>query len=421
MDLFSRFKKDYLNYLLSTITPVIITAFSIPLFKNILGAEGYGRFSISFNSVLLCTAILSGWIWQSILRYFPASASKQSFVRKSFLISGITQSIFLLPVLAVVWYIYKDFLLAVFFSLTLFISSLQFSLLAISQSVFLSRKSIYYELIRNVSYITLALVLLKFTSFNYLYSLFTAIILSYSFSFIYLYLQTNKQLLNDHPIESKNENIKDIYRRFLVYGWPLSLWFVFSLLITLTDKYFILKTAGAAVQGNYQAIFDFLSKSINVLITPVTISLFPLLANAYQTGKKEAIRRLLGIIVGFEILGLLIASILYWWFGADILFILLKIPETFEYKLMGLLVIAGTFIWQMAIIIHKRYELKYRSGLLLGMVIIAFFSQLLLYAVLNKVYGFLLYPAGYVLASLIYFVLVSFDLVKVLFKKSQRV
>ncbi len=421
MDLFSRFKKDYLNYLLSTITPVIITAVSIPLFKHILGAEGYGRFSISFNSVLLCTAILSGWIWQSILRYFPASNHKRSFVRQSFSISSITQSIFLLPVLIIVWYIYDDLLLAIFFSLTLFISSLQFSLLAISQSVFLSRKSIYYELIRNVSYITIALILLKFTAVNYIYALFTAIIISYLLSFIYLYRQINKQLLEDHSTGTDEENTKTIFRRFFIYGWPLSLWFVIALLITLTDKYFMLKTAGATVQGNYQALFDFLSKSINVLITPVTISLFPLLTNAYQSGKKGDIKRLLGIIVGFEMLGLIIATILYWWFGAAILFALLKTPDTFEYKLMGLLIIAGTFFWQMAMVIHKRYELKYKSGFLLGMVIIAFLSQVLLYVVLNKAYGILLYPVGYVLASLIYLLLVSFDFIKLLFNRSQSV
>jgi O-antigen/teichoic acid export membrane protein len=412
MDLFSRFKKDYFNYLLSTITPVIITAVSIPLFKHILGAEGYGRFSISFNSILLCTAILSGWIWQSILRYFPASNNKQSFVSKSFLISCITQTVFLLPVVVVVWYIYRDLLLAIFFSLTLFISSLQFSLLALSQSVFLSRKSIYYELIRNVSYISLALVLLKLTSLNFMYALFSAIVVSYSLSFIYLYRQMTKQLQNDHAVKLKEENLKTIFRRFFLYGWPLSLWFVFSLLATLVDKYFILKTAGPVIQGNYQAIFDFLSKGINVLITPVTISLFPLLTNAYQTGKKDDIKRLLSIIVGFEMLGLALADILYWWFGADILSVLLKTPNTSEFRMMGLLVITGSFIWQIAMVIHKRHELKYKSRLLLRMMLIAFLSQVLLYIFFNKSGSMLLYPAGYTLASVIYLLLVSFDLIK---------
>ncbi len=419
MDLFSRFKKDYFNYLLGTIIPVIITAISIPLFKQILGATGYGRFSITFNSVLLCTAILSGWIWQSILRYFPASHNKSSFVRQSFMISCLTQAIFLVPVLSIVWYIYNDFLLAIFFLLTLFVSSLQFSLLAISQSVFLSKKSIYYELIRNVIYIGCALILLKCSTVNYIYALFTAIILSYLVSFIYLYKQINLQVLKEHPDLQKGEKITDTFKLFLRYGWPLSLWFVITLLITLVDKYFILKTAGSEVQGHYQAIFDFLSKSINVLITPVTISLFPLLTSAYQTGKNKEIKRLLGIILGLEMAGMILADIFYWWFGADILIALLKTPDTFRFRLIGLFVITSSFIWQMAMVIHKRYELKYKSRFLLSMVLIAFIVQLLLYIIFNKSGNILLYPAGYLLSSMIYLLLVSFDLIKHLFNRSQ--
>jgi O-antigen/teichoic acid export membrane protein len=417
MDLVSRFKKDYLNYFLSTIIPVIITAVSIPLFKQLLGPEGYGKFSISFNSVLLCTAILSGWIWQSILRYFPATKHKGSFVRQSFRISWFTQAVFVIPVFLVVWYLYRDFLLSLFFSLTLIISSLQFSLLAIGQSVFLSRKSIYYEFIRSVSYIVIALLLLKYTRINYMYSLFTAIIISYLLSFFYLYRQVKEQLLVNHPVEGGAESTKATFRLFLLYGWPLSLWFVIALLISLVDKFFILEVAGPAIQGNYQAIFDFLSKSINVLITPVTISLFPLLTNAYQLGKKGEIKRLLTIIVGLEFAGLVAAGLLYWWFGAGILFALLKVPETTDYKLMGLLVIAGSFLWQMAIVVQKRHELKFKSLFLLRMVIIAFVSQVLLYLVVRKTQGVLVYPAGYALSSLIYLLLVSVDFSRLRFNR----
>ncbi len=417
MDLFSRFKKDYLNYLVSVIIPVTITAVSIPLFKHILGSEGYGNFSITFNSVLLCTAIFSGWIWQSILRYFPASNHKHSFISTSFLISCLTQAIFLLPVLAVVWYLYNDFLLAVFFSVTLIISSLQFTLLAISQSVFLSKKSIYYELIRNMSYLVSALVLLKCAFMYYMYALFLATIISYLLSFIYLYTETNKQLFANHPVVNGKENTKAVFRLFLLYGWPLSLWFVIALLISLTDKYFILKTVGATVQGNYQALFDFLSKCINVLISPVTVSLFPLLTSAYQKGEQEDIKRLLLKILGFEAAALILTGIGYWFFGADILFTIIKTPATLQYKLMGLIIIAGTFIWQMAMVAHKRYELKFRSGYMLGMISIAFLFQLLLYLIFSKNTNLLIYPLGYLLSSFIYFFLVSIGQVKSYFRR----
>jgi O-antigen/teichoic acid export membrane protein len=418
MDLFSRFKKDYLNYLISIIIPVIITAVSIPLFKLILGASGYGNFSITFNSVLLCTATLSGWISQSVIRYFPTSTKKKSFAKQSIVLCGTTQLIFLLPVLTTVWYFKSDFLLAVFFCLALFITSLQFSLLAISQSVFLSKKNIYSELIRTVSYIVCALVLLKFTTINYMYALFTAIIISYLLSFIYLYTQIQKYFEQSLQVENGTEYLNDLFRRFITYGGPLSLWFVFAYSISLIDKIFMLKTVGAEVQGNYQAMFDFLSRSITVIISPVIISLFPLLTAAYQNKKTGEIKKLLGTILGFELGGMILAFFLYWWFGADILFGLIKTPPTAEYKLMGLIIIAATFIWQMAIVVQKRYELKFQSNYLLGMVVLAFMSQFLLYVFFNKTNNQLLYPSGFLLSSVVYFLLVSFNQARMFFKQS---
>lgn len=413
MDLFSRFKKDYFNYFLSTIIPVIITAVSIPLFKRILGAEHYGQFSLKFNSVLLFTAILSGWIWPSIIRFFSTSINRQSFARKSMLLTIITQSIFFIPFFLFVWLYEGNWMHAFFFSVTLFITSLQFSILALSQAVFLSRKSIFYELIRSITYITLALILLTFSGFNYLYSLFSAVIVSYLVSFVYLNKQTNKQLLHEHHIDGNEpEQIKNVFKKFILYGAPLSLWFVFASLITLTDKYFMLKTLGGEVQGNYQALFDFLSKSITIVVTPVTISLFPLLTSAFEKGQKKDIEKLLLKIIFFELLGLLVAAAAYWWFGAFILFTLIHIPATTEYKLMGLIILTATFVWQIAIVVQKKFELKYQSRYLLFMLIIAFSGQLLFYFIFHKSTNRLVVPTGYLLSTILYLFLISFGNIK---------
>src|SRR6185312_9547600 len=98
MDLFSRFKKDYFNYLVSIILPALISGISIPVFKHLLGAEGYGKFSIWLNAVLIITAVSSGWITQSIIRLFPASENKYSFSKNAIKLSIETQLLFFAPV-----------------------------------------------------------------------------------------------------------------------------------------------------------------------------------------------------------------------------------------------------------------------------------------------------------------------------------
>jgi O-antigen/teichoic acid export membrane protein len=425
MDIFSRFKKDYVNYLVSIIIPVIINAASIPLFKRILGAEGYGLFSVSFNSVLLLTATLTGWITQSIIRFYPASNNKKAFIKGAVSISLATQLLFFVPTLLAVWYIRQDALLALLFALALLVTSLQFSMLAVSQSVFLSGKNIYSEIIRTVSYLGLALLLLLATPVYYMYALFSAIIISYLLSYLYLRKQSQQLFFakaNPSIAASGSEptSSKSLWKEFMRYGGPLSLWFVFAYLLSLIDKFFLLRAHGAYVQGNYQAVFDFLSRSITVLISPITTSLFPLLTTAYELGKKRDIKKLLARILLVELAAMLVAGAAYWWFGADILFSLIHVPKTGEYKWMGLLVIAGTFTWQMAIVIQKRYELKFMSVTLLVMVALAFVFQLLLYVIAGNNSNPILYPAGFALSALVYLLFVSFHRFRYFFTSKQQ-
>ncbi|MFT3682438.1 MAG: oligosaccharide flippase family protein [Ferruginibacter sp.] len=407
MNLLQRFKKDYFNYLVSIIIPAFINAVSIPLFKRILGPEGYGYFSISFNSLLLLASLLTSWIMQSVLRYSPMVSDRRSFVKKALLLSVITQTLFFLPTVFSVYYLKTDWLFAIIFGVSLFIVSVQYVTVSISQSFFLSGKNIFSELIRSVAYIATGLILLTATGIYYMYSLFAGIFISFLLSGLYLLVQTKKELAARPPGDADSKELRQLFRSFLSYGGPISLWFVCSYSITLVDKYFMLHSLGANQQGNYQALFDLLSRSIMLLCSPVVISLFPLITVAYQANKTHDIKRLLTKVIVIELVVLVAAQIAYWWFGASILSALIKIPATTEYKLIGELIITGAFLWQIGIVVHKYYEMKFKNGHLLAMIAIAFISQLILYWLLNKNTNPLLYPAGYVLSSLVYLMLVS--------------
>ncbi|HMO61093.1 MAG TPA: oligosaccharide flippase family protein [Ferruginibacter sp.] len=410
MTLFNRFKKDYVNYLISVIIPVCINALSIPLFKRLLGAEKYGRFAILFNALLLLTAALSGWITQSVIRHFPTTPSKANFFKKTIVITFSTQLIFAIPVFLTVWQVNNDCILGFLFSVALITISVQFSALALSQSLFLSKKNIFSEFLRSSSYLIIAIILLVWAGINYLYALFTATLFSYALSVIYLLYQTRlktKEEIFGHtpPLLKYNELVK----KFLRYGGPLSMWYIFAYLMTLADKYFMQKNIGGEIQGNYQAVFDFASKSITLIISPVITSLFPLLTSAYEGEKKSEIVILLKRILLIEAGALVVAVIVYWWFGYRILFSLLQIPPSLIFKQIGLLCIVGTFIWQMAIVVHKRYELKMQSRQLMVMAAAAFGLQLTLYLLCGNKAGSLIYPAGYVVAASAYLFLVSFS------------
>ena len=415
MNLFARFKKDYYNYLISIIVPALVSGLSIPVFKRLLGAEGYGHFSIWLNSILIITALLSGWIMQGILRFYSLSSNKQLFSRHALLISIITQAIFFIPSVLCFFYLSNDIVLALLCSVSLVTCSLQFTVLPIVQSGFDSKKIIKSEMIRVLSYVLIATILLLFAKGNYLYFLFTAIIISYAFSVIYLLKNAMLPLAGENKNVYDKEEMKKLAMQFFKYAGPLILWFVLAYLLSYIDKLFMFKKIGAEVQGNYQAIFDLLSRSITILLTPIITSMFPILAANYEKGNRNEIRGLIKKIILLEFAGFGIVSVLYWWFGADLMIVILKTPDTLTYKWMGFITIAGTFIWQIGIVIQKRYELQLKNLFLLGMVSLAFAGQLVFYFVFQKYVEPLLYPLGFLLSAILYVLFISLPEIKTKF------
>lgn len=167
-----------------------------------------------------------------------------------------------------------------------------------------------------------------------------------------------------------------------------------------------MKEWGGNVQGNYQAIFDFVSKGIFFLISPLTTALFPILTNAYSAGNRQRAKNLLKRILVYEILFCVAVTSAYWLGGEMILFRMLRVPYNWTYRFMGFLVVLGTFIWQFAILIQKRLELRLETLGMLGMVI-ALLVQVTFFLVFQSSFNQLLYPLGYVISSSTYLLLVS--------------
>lgn len=407
MEIFTRFKKDYFNYLASIILPALISGISIPVFKRLLGAEGYGHFALWLNAILLITSFITGWLVQSIIRFFPASNDKKDFYQKSLRLLILVLPLAIIPGMIVAWNVSGNIIYVILGVVALISSSFQFAILPVAQSFFLSRKIITSELIRTTIYFGGGILLLVFTGINYLTALLLAVVTSYISSFIYLYSICRKRAVSFPQEKAIESNTPRLVRRFYSYGIPLSLWFVFSYLLSYVDKLYSIKFLGATYQGNYQAIFDFLGKSITLLITPVISALFPLLTAAYESGNRKDIKKFMTKIFLYEFAGFVVAGIAYWIFGADLLFYILDTPKTFTYKMIGFIIICGTFVWQLAILVHKRFELNLKTRFLLFAVITAFLGQLIFYYLLRQSGNELAAPLGFLLASLIYFFMVS--------------
>ncbi len=419
MSLFERFRKDYFNYLASIILPALITAVTIPVLKTLLGAADYGAFSLHYNGALIFSTITTGWITQSISRFYPISDNKPLFARKALRLTVIFQWILIAVTIPVLYFFEKDILLTLLIGLNFFVCAIQFSFMVIAQSNFLSRKTIYSETIRTLSYFLVALALLRLTGLHYLHALFIAAILSFAFSVLYLYMKTKSFFIADQSVVTNNSDEPSMIKRFFRYGTPLSLWFVFAYFLTYIDKIFMREYLGAVVQGNYQALFDMLSRGFTLVISPVLLTLLPLLTVAYQEGKKAEINALLKKIILFEWLGFMLVTVAYYGFGASLLMKILHVPDSSTYRHMGFIIIAGTFIWQMAMVINKTYELELKSIKMLYAVIIAFGCQVLYFKWVGHTRNELLIAFGYPLSSLAYLLMITYGFLLRRMKRKQ--
>jgi O-antigen/teichoic acid export membrane protein len=232
-------------------------------------------------------------------------------------------------------------------------------------------------------------------------------LISYLISLIYLALQLKRKWIKSEKSIPFAIDFK-LLTSFFKYGAPMSLWFIFYYLLSYIDKLFMLKYCGPVFQGNYQAIFDLIFKSIGIIISPVTTSLFPILVLAYQNSNTNEIKKLLKKILFFELIALTITTFMYWLFGADLLLNILKINPSITYKWIGFIVLLTGFIWQFAVLIHKKYELKKQSKILLLIITIAFITQMIFYFLFQKNNSPLIFPLGFLLSAVMYLFLISF-------------
>src|ERR1700690_1195649 len=86
--------RDSCHYFLSKAVPGLMGFCSVLAFVRLVGNAEYGRYSVLLALVTACTAGLSAWLPQGILRYFSMSLSRPEAARfKSETLLGFVYSI----------------------------------------------------------------------------------------------------------------------------------------------------------------------------------------------------------------------------------------------------------------------------------------------------------------------------------------
>jgi len=178
----------------------------------------------------------------------------------------------------------------------------------------------------------------------------------------------------------------------------------------------IAKKYGFGIQGNYQAIFDLMYRTVGVIFSPVLIATFPYLSKFYNEGNLVKVMSLIKKTVLIEASIMFVCLVAYFLGGGNLILKLLNI-EGKEFFFVGGLILAVAFIWQMAMMLHKPFELMKKTYILLINNFIALAATML---PLGFIYfsdlAFVAYPSGILCGALCYALLCIYQVKRIIRK-----
>lgn len=403
--LVKQFKKDYLPYLMGIIIPAIASFLTIPLLKHSLGPGNFGVYTFYLSILLIINSSFSGGVTQSIIR-LHVDNNQQTFYYHSLTISFLVSTVLCFPLFIYVYFSYHLFSFALLFILSLLLSNIYTTLLAVTQSRLFSVASAISESLRTVLFLVLSILLLHFfKSVHFLLLLFISLSISYASVCSFLF-KKNKLVAKKFGINTNK--IIEVARQIAQYGGYLIGWFFFSYGISMANRFLLANHIGKENIGHFTASFDIINKSIVFVLYPVLISLFPLIVKAYAENRKEEVRHLIKRLTIIEASLMVVSMALFPIIAFPLLSKILNTPSTTEYMLLDMEVIAGSFVWQLAMLQHKFLELNKKTKKMLLFISIAFAVSFFSDLFFISLKGIQLAGIGFLCGGLVYLSIVMY-------------
>jgi len=407
--LIKQFKKDYISYSLGVLIPAAVNFLTIPFFKNILGLHNFGIYSFYFSLLIIITSSFSGGIGQSIIRLHVEYKEVKVFYYNCLWIISFATFLMFIPLFIYLQNSRDSVLFSILFLFSLLLSNLYTGLLGITQSNFKAASSAFAECIRTITFLVLSVcILVWLPSKNFLFVIFTSLSASFSLASFYLFYK-NKLSFIGFLANSDLEEAWATVIQIKKYGGYLIIWFFLSYGVSMANRFVLAAIYGKENIGHFTASFDILYKSITLVLSPIVVSLFPIIVKASLAGNHTEVRRLIKKLSFIELALLFVAVAFFYLIGFGILSNIIRTPETSEYLIIDIQVIAGSFLWQIAIIQHKFFELQKRTLNMVFYIAIAFLLSILTDVAVISHFGIRYAGMGFCIGAMVYLLLIIYN------------
>jgi O-antigen/teichoic acid export membrane protein len=374
-DLKKKLIRDSFNYFLSKAIPGIMALCSVLAFVRLVGKAEYGRYSVLFAIVTACTAGLSAWLPQGIIRYFSLSHNEHEATRfKSATLLGLLLSVITgtLVLGGALWLERQPFWSGILGVLLLGAGMLYGVFIIELQAMLKSKKVASFEAIRSISCFLVPICIIFAVRTRSAGALLTGVLVGYILPLVVAWWMEQdrasflRTFLNNH---SWNDDLR-VLRTLWTYGWPVGIWSMCLTLQTAIDRYFIQHYSGDASAGSYAAMYDIIVRSFSLLCFPLVMSSNSLVMERWNKGDRSSAVSLIESSLKYQIVISVVFLLGLVVFARQVDRAILGGRQESTSSLVLPLAIGG-FLWQIAYLMHKPLELMCLTKRMLPAMIVA--------------------------------------------------
>ncbi len=389
--------KQIIIYFPGKVIPAFIGLASAAIFTRIFDTEEYGKYSLVLSFAILLVNIFSQWLEQSIRRYVPGIENKEKKYKiKQIIVISLIIIVFIIFILyfllSIFNFIFKNYLIEwkiFYLPITLFILTqiLFLPLTIFLQSEMRAKEFTQYNLSNFILKFAFSLLLIFFISYNIANLLWGAILanllliplLYYKIGFPAPISCFNRKQLKNNLIEIK---------KFLIYGLPLTGWFIADAILNFGDRYVIQWFRGASEVGIYSANYKLINGAVGLVSVPIIMATHPFLIKAWNNADKKGAANWISFIIEWlSIIGILLISFTFL-FKQDLA--LLFLGEEFRSGCVILpIVITGFVFWKLGVYTHISLQFAEKTKLMLFLASFVALLNLLLNIIFVPKFGYI--------------------------------
>ena len=409
------FGRDAFAYAIASIIPAALNVLKVSIFTRVFSPSDFGRYSLAFTTVGICTVLLSAWVQQSILRFRPGyveSGSRRGFDRNLlFLLVGL--SVMVVAAGAVGWPLVGPWLHAYrgfyWIGVGLVVSGVWYgSLGVLLQADLRAREYSTFATVQAVLRLLLSLGWV-FLIVRDVRGLLWGVLLAQTLMIVPMARALGLHRVRQ-VVKTGTASLGRFAAQFARYGMPMLGWAMSAELLDLSDRYLLQFFHGSAQVGIYSPIYGIGRSIIGLVTGPLITAAHALLMKAAGKSEKLDKDRLQDTVSSLSRIFLAVAipaSVYMVVFGREIVTVFLG-PEYRQGYMVLPLAVVGFLAWRFAMYGHKGFEFLGKTRKMFVYVLVCAVFNILLNLFFVPRYGYLGAAMTTSISSLLYPVLVYF-------------